>query len=284
MLRHRYKGQTMRRIARNNNKRKNRIFAAMFDVRPVTKGGDLDILKINQVGAFLDLKKSEPKKETNEKMSDFLEEPEAQIKVISDLPEFPEQKLTDEDIIERQKPIFQEEEYLGERLPTKDEILAELARIDEEEDNLKRAAAGRPKTEAVEDPRPQFIKTEKGSLDELIYEDYLLNQLLFSKKKEIPSFSRIKEEKDSAKYLIRKTYGLTHEKIFTSGPKERKEIKKKNFLKLTSFLTIGLVISLLVPALVFLSQGLETKGKITASSLAAYENLLLAQESLLGLR
>ncbi|OGZ35577.1 MAG: hypothetical protein A3A94_01995 [Candidatus Portnoybacteria bacterium RIFCSPLOWO2_01_FULL_43_11] len=272
----------MRRIARNNNKRKNRIFAAMFDVRPVTKGGDLDILKINQVGAFLDLKKSEPKKETNEKMSDFLEEPEAQIKVISDLPEFPEQKLTDEDIIERQKPIFQEEEYLGERLPTKDEILAELARIDEEEDNLKRAAAARPKPEAVEDPRPQFIKTEKGSLDELIYEDYLLNQLLFSKKKEIPSFSRIKEEKDSAKDLIRKTYGLTHEKIFTSGPKERKEIKKKNFLKLTSFLTIGLVISLLVPALVFLSQGLETKGKITASSLAAYENLLLAQESLEG--
>lgn len=175
---------------------KSHILTALFDVRPVTDQGNLDIEKIKKIETVLDLKEKKTKKEN------WQRERAINIKVKS------------------------------EELPNREGILAELDEIE-----LADALLRETRDEKVA-PLGDFYFPEVAS------QNYPQPIQLSSQPAAV--FSR----------------------IFRRG---------RSFLW---FIIAGLLISLIIPGAAWLSQGLTIKEDVLSSSLAAYQNLLSAQDSL----
>jgi len=219
-----------------NIKRNSRVLSAMFDVRPVNERGELDKEKINQIAAILDLRKLDVKK-IEIGIGFGKERPR-----IEKIPETIEEIFPEEDI-----------ESISEPLPTREEILAELILIDEEEENLKLIP---DLAESLAEP--EFKKEEIAVRPDAADENYFQ----VSKGNNWSSSNKIGAAPIRARRFFR-----------------RKE-KRNNIFGLAVFLLAGFLISFSVPVLGWFSSGLEIKEKITASSLDAFKNLLSAQISL----
>jgi hypothetical protein len=248
----------MEKICQELNKQ-SRVLKAMFDVRPVTKRGDLDMEKIARVAAVLDLRDRVAK-----------EEIQSREKVL---------KRTELPFISQKKEDFSPT-LAGEELPTKEEILAELAKIDEEEQMLKsefsQFSPAKPlKVEPLDDwilklweekdlgkEKKEKIKTkEKDFLDE-------------------PQLQFDEEIETSQDLPLDKDLSLGRERFYVPEQRTDAEVRKKNITSLAVFLITGFLIAVLIPFLNWTNQAWLVKEKITASGLAAYQNLLSAQQSL----
>ncbi|MBL7155461.1 MAG: DUF4012 domain-containing protein [Candidatus Portnoybacteria bacterium] len=184
-------------------KSKSHILTALFDVRPVTDQGNLDIERIKKIETILDLKEGRTKQE-NKQRDEAIE-----IKKIA------------EDLAGQ---------LLTEELPTREEILAELDEIEAADNLLGKSQISLVKESVATVPLEDFYFPEVASQD-------------YSPAIQFPKQPTI----------------------------------KKSFF---SFLMIGFLISLIIPMTAWLSQGLVIKEDVVSSSLAAYQNLLAAQESL----
>ncbi len=218
-------------------KGKNRILSALFDVRPVTGQGDLDIEKIKQVTEVLDLKEKKTRNEDEQRE-----------KAINT-------RLKRENFLSEEQPNIGQD--LGwplpiEEVPTRDEILSELEKI-ETADNL----LGEGRIDLVKGPVAEPIEISvKPTTDRPV--DIPLEDFYFP-------------EVASQKYSLRKKPA----KPFPTAP-----TKSRPARPLLYFLMAGFSVALAIPGAAWLSQGLAVKDDVLSSSLAAYQSLLSAQQSL----
>jgi len=243
-------------------KSKSRILFALFDVKPVTNQGDLDIEKIEKIETVLDLRKRRTEQENRQR------EEVAEIKKPeSFLSEFPVSIAED-------LPL----ELLTKELPTKEEILAELDEIETADALLEESQITLVKEEK-EEPleifsprRPAVLRDDEGSVanDEMAVS---LEDFYFP---EVASQDYSPASQPSKKSAITSSKPFWG-RFFRSVASQTLKTRQRSFL---GFIIAGLLISLIIPGAAWLSQGLNIKEDVLSSGLAAYQNLLSAQESL----
>lgn len=182
------------------SRRKFFISSALFDVRPVNHRGRLDVSKIKQVKATLDLRKKKTQQEKKHR------EKAVVVKVGGKEP--------------------------PKKLPDREELLAEL--------------------ESVLTAEPVKEEPVKETVDPL-------GDFYFS-------------EAADFKQPIRP--------IQPAQPVKRIHKKERTPRSFLWFILSGLLISLIIPSLAWLSQGILVKEGVMNNSWSAYQNLLSAQESL----
>lgn len=233
---------------------KKHILKAMFDLRHLNKAGGLDVGKINQVAAVLDLREKVIEEEKLEKKENKKEK-----------------------FFKKKKAVFikQEPPFYFENLPTKEEILSELSKIDEEEQLL---------FKSISENKPVISKKPQLWQEELSAEELFSDSAVFTKP--IPS-KDIKKENvfdDLLSQPVQTTLpaSINLEPVKRVDPRELDLSHNKTFLNKgwAGFLAVCLLIALVVPLLGWLEENLSRKEKITASSLTAYQNLLSAKQSL----
>jgi len=228
---------------------KNCVLSALFDIRPVTERGDLDMEKIKQVTEVLDLKGKKTKSEDKQREKAV----EAHPKKEDFLSEFQPEINRDLDWSLPNKETLPEEEiFSDEEIPTKEEILSELEKI-ETADNLLWESRVNLVNEPVAEPIEVLNKSVASQPTDISLEDFYF------------------PEAASQKYSFKK-------KPIKLSPIASFRLKPaKPFLY---FLIAGFLIALTVPGAARLSQGLVVKDDVLSNSLAAYQNLLSAQQSL----
>ncbi|MBU1292130.1 DUF4012 domain-containing protein [Patescibacteria group bacterium] len=203
------------------------ILNALFDVKPVTQNGDLDMERIKKVGQILDLRKEEH-----------------QVKLVKS-----EQGRTINLSIKKviKKPDFVCEELLNniETLPTKEEILSDLALFDNIDNFLDNVKV------PIQDQDTDSKGVGKKELN------LGLNEFYFP---------------EVASYKSTGSISLPQEK-----PNRFVKIWPKS---LFGFIGTGLLISLIIPTAAWLSQGLMIKDDVLSNSMSAYQNLMAARQSL----
>lgn len=317
---------------------KKRMFSQMFDIRPVTQRGGLDVKKIQQITAVLDLRNKKTEQEIIERAQAIkarkeIRKPVVIIKkvvkktakkpLIKQIPKIelaikqiekaviPE-KITKElaskkkklikktEIIKKapksyfdsypEPPLIvipqQQSPYLDlsqelnldkeslleeiaqekqpipveKDLPDREEILSELIRLESEE--VERAK------KAVPLKKKKIVKKRKYDFDPLI----------ISKPKTLAS-SDIALDLD-----IPQQFGadidFDVEKELSALDIDKTLGTKKSQKPSISFFLVSIIISLIVPSLAWIGQGIDIKGRVLGSSMAAYQNLLSAGESL----
>ncbi len=194
-------------------RRKINISSALFDVRPVTERGNLDVERIKQVKGLVDLREAETEGETERK--------EKAIKIK------PAREIIEERI------VFEEE-------MTREKAIAELASEMEVLDSL-------PEIKPVE-----IVKEKEEKPEEIHPEasDFYFPEVA---SQEYPQ--PVVESKEPV-------------------------IDKISSWSIPRFLITGFLIALLIPIFTWLSQGLEIKDEVLGSGSSAYQNLLMAKESL----
>jgi len=222
-----------------------RILTALFDVRPVTDQGNLDIERIKKIETILDLKEERTKQENKQRKKAIkTKKPE------SSRPEF--QRTITEDL-----PL----ELLIEELPTKEEILAELDEVETADNLLEKSQVSLVKESVKQGQSPFGRAPEATALKGTVPDDVLKGEAI------IPIEDFYFPEVASQDYSP----------AIQPIKKIRSCTSKMGFF---SFLMAGFLISLIIPMATWLSQGLVIKEDVVSSSLAAYQNLLVAQESL----
>ncbi len=191
-------------------RRKTNISSALFDVRPVTERGDLDVERIKQVKRLVNLREVETEGETERKEKAIKIEPV-------------------KEVIE-ERVIFEEE-------MTREKAMAELASEMESLSSL-------PEIEPVEvaEEKPKEIYQEPS--------DFYFPEVA-SRKYSPPVI-------ESKKPILDKIPSRS----------------------ISRFLITGFFVALLIPILTWLGQGLEIKDEVLGSGSSAYQNLLMAKESL----
>ena len=224
-----------------------RILTALFDVRPVTDQGNLDIERIEKIETVLDLKEGRTKQEDKQR--------EEAIEIKKPESFWPESQRT----ITEDSPL----ELLIE-VPTKEKILAELDEVETADNLLEKSQVSLFK-ESVKEIIPEVSDDVPEVLDEAAasLEDFY--------------FPEVASQDYSLVIQFPKQPAI--EKSFRSlAPKKTSRLFR--FKSFFSFLMAGFLISLIIPMTAWLSQGLVIKEDVVSSSLAAYQNLLAAQESL----
>jgi len=201
------------------------ILAALFDVRPVTPSGDLDVEKIEQVEAVLNLREAKTGQETQERA-----------KAIK---------------VKRETPRW--EELPVEELPTKEEILTDLEKVDTLNDFLETSQGQSLLVHSF--PKEALKETPPEALEEFYFP-------------EVASYESSSQEEES---VIPPKKARLKSPIFSWGLKNK---------PLAGFLIAGLLISLIIPIAAWLGHGFKVKEEVLNNSLSAYQNLLAAQGSL----
>ncbi len=255
-------------------KGKKHILSTLFDVRPVTERGDLDMEKIDRISRVLDLKEKKTRDEDGQREKAVDTRREKKIPLTEEQPE------TDRDLAWRLS-VERESIEGPKEMPTKEEILAELEQI-ETYDNLLAEGqvnlVGRPAGKSVERDIPESaVKPSTSSDSEPV-----------SKAADQKSAARQQLSEQPLSPEMGELYfpEVASQKYSLSGRSAVPSVSAWSRLKparpLSSFLLAGLLIALTVPGLAWLSQGLAIKDNVLSSSLTAYQNLLSAQQSLEG--
>ncbi|MFH1388125.1 MAG: DUF4012 domain-containing protein [Patescibacteria group bacterium] len=199
------------------------ILNALFDVKPVTQKGDLDMERIKKVRQILDLRKEKH-----------------QIKLVKN-----EQgrtiNLSDKKVIKKPDLVWEELPNNIEILPTKEEILSDLALFDDVDNFLDNAEV------LIQDRDPVEKKELSQGLDEFYFPEVISYR---------PAGPILLPQEKSNRFV----------KIW---PKS-----------LFGFIGTGLLISLIIPTAAWLSQGLMIKDDVLSNSMSAYQNLMAARQSL----
>jgi len=253
-----------------------RVFTALFDIRPVTDQGDLDIERIKKIETILDLKERKTKQEDkNQQKTIKIEKPE------SFLSESPVNIAEDLD-----GQLFTEE------LPTKEEILAELDEFEADNNLLDKSQINLVK-ELVKKEQPPLkqlpeVTVQKETIPEDVPED--IPEDIPDEVPEAPG-EAVVSTIPLEDFYFPEVASLDHSPVI-QFPKQptveksfRSEIPKKTsglfrYKSFSGFLMAGFLISLVIPMTAWFSQGLVIKDDVVSSGLAAYQNLLAAQESL----
>jgi hypothetical protein len=218
-------------------KGKNRILSALFDVRPVTGQGDLDIEKIKQVTEVLDLKEKKTRNEDEQREKAINTRPKRENFLSEEQPDIGQD-------LSWPLPI--------EEVPTRDEILSELEKI-ETADNLLGEGRINLVKETVAEPIGISVKPTNDQPVDIPLEDFYFPEVT------------------SQKYSL----GKEPAKPFPTAP-----AKSRPARPLLYFLMAGFSVALAIPGAAWLSQGLAVKDDVLSSSFAAYQSLLSAQQSL----
>ncbi len=203
------------------------ILTALFDIKPVTVKGYLDIEKIEQVKSVLNLREVKTGQESQERAKAVRAKTESSAW----------------------------EELPVEELPTKEEILTDLEKVDTLDDFLETSQG---KSLLVHSFSKEAQKeTLPESLEEFYFPEAASQELLSQEEEPIPSPKR----------------AWLKSPIFSWGVRNK---------SLVSFLIAGLLISLTIPIAAWVGHGFKVKEEVLNNSLSAYQNLLAAQESLKG--
>jgi hypothetical protein len=257
-----------------------RILSALFDVRPVTNQGVLDIEKIKQVKAILDLREEDFRQDQERidqgrilnlsgrriKPEEF-DKPSRRSLSVTSWPskksEFQETSSINE---LREKPL---ESVLTEAgiLPSKEQIIAELEEFEDLEKHLNNQVSA---TSQLAEIKPEEIKKKKA-LTEMIanLEEFY--------------FPEVSSQEYSQSVLSRTKEGHGCQRLGQDLSQEQASVippVRIGFKSLFGFLITGFLIALVIPGAAWLSQGLEIKEDVLSSSLSAYQNLLFARQSL----
>jgi len=225
-------------------KQKNRskaVLSALFDVRPVTSQGDLDIEKIRMVEGIVDLRGKASKQERKQRQEALEVKTES---YSSDL------------IQASEKGLFREQ------------VLAELAEI-EEMDKIHHGSRSIERSEAIKKvsvvKKPVLPRLKISKKKKVTKPSYDLEEFYF------PEIATYEPMIPSAR-VVRKSLPWRKREIVSFEKPSR-----KSFLK---FVITGSIIALVIPVFAWFGQGLKVKDDVLTSSLSAYQNLLAAQESL----
>ncbi len=244
------------------NPKKNKainISLVLHDIRPVTIAGDLDVERIERIAAILDLRK-EKKKTKKRPLEIPREEPF----------NFVLTNTADLDV-----------------LPSREEILAELNKIENFEEFLRAAEEGERKTQAdikiksrpsdmsITKVRPSERNLQKGYYSkDLTLNHYSKGLTLKSarkKKREVEQFFNAEEF-----YFPE----VANNAILVKDNKPMRSIRKARSKPLINFLIAGIAIALIVPTAAWVGYGFKIKQDALSSGLSAYQNLLSAKQSL----
>lgn len=246
-------------------KNKSHILTTLFDVRPVTDQGNLDIERIKKIETILDLRERKTKQENRQREEAIEINPAPLSSKKWCRVKKPESFLS-------QSPGNMAEDLAGQlltkELPTREEILAELAEIEAIDNLLGKSQISLVKEEK-RPPQEKVIPIKSGS----------------SKKSEIFPQGPVSDEAAASledfyfPEVASQDCSSVIEKSFRSEV-PKKTPKLFRFKSFSSFLIAGFLISLIIPMTTWLSHGLVIKKDVVNSSLAAYQNLLAAQESL----
>jgi len=246
-----------------------RILTTLFDIRPVTDQGDLDIEKIKKIKMILDLKEGRTEQENKQR------EKAIEIKK-------PELFLSESPVSIAEDLVGQ---LLTEELPTREEILAELDEI-EITDNLLGERQISLVKESINQGQSLLLRPWNKDAVKEIVPDVPDKVPEVSDKAVVPTasledfyFPEVASRDYSPAIQFSKQPVI--EKSFRSlVPEKTPRLFRFKFKSFLIFLAAGFLISLIIPMTAWLSQGLVIKKDVLSSSLAAYQNLLAAQESL----
>lgn len=256
-----------------------RVFSALYDIKPVTATGGLDVEKIKKISAVLNLK--EENKSVEKKQINVLNLFDTK-KEIAELKENTQENVS---LPEKRGEEILVENFLGKRpinlilktnnddldvLPSREEILAELNRIENFEEFLNSTAINEEVEEQkeVRKERPNKIKLKKS----------LTLKPTRKKKKKLEQVSGI-EEFYFSEVADKTILAKDNEQII---PTEETDFFSKGVRSkpLINFLIAGVVIALIVPMAAWVGYGFKIKQDVLSSGLSAYQNLLSAKQSL----
>lgn len=246
----------MEKFSLDRNKRK-RIISALFDVRPVTERGDLDLDKIRQVKKVIDLKDFGTKEEVKQR------ERALKIEVVD--PEREEAELI------QAKPMT-------EILPTREELLAELEKelkesktgdlFERRQWDIGRGPNAIKKTIGEEEKEPSKKRAPQKELSQEMAKR--IEEFYFP---EVASYQEAEEAVPC--------FSDSWQKATIQQPiKESPLLKDNSKNSLLGFIALGFLIALIIPTAAWFGQGLVIKDDVLSSSLSAYQSLLAAQKSL----
>lgn len=249
------------------------VFSQMFDVRPRTERGELDLEKIRKIQQILDLRQKEVEQALTQELPDY--EKNRTI----DLSDFLQKRLTP-----KEKPAFVrqtpttfhrkvwgqaviEEPVLESAIPNRDYLLAKLEQIERLQTNLKFLKYSQEKQ--LRGKKQEEREQKEKKIEELFQELFGEPSPTIPQREE-PEIGP-KPEPESAPF----------------GPQEpvleRIEAVEPSHLwlkPLIGFTISCLLFSLIVPALGLVRQGLAVKTNVLSSSLEAYKNFYLAKDSI----
>jgi len=251
---------------------KNRfILNALFDVKPVTQGGSLDVERIKKIEETLDLRKQEHKIELvkhgqSRTINLSIKKRFAPAEVSNKRSDLSSATLPSaKSLLSRsdlgKKPLPHD----VETLPTKDEILADLESIDDFDKLLGDIEMASAESPAIESSPPvEGLPPIKHTARE-----------------------RIEQEKEAVKQKDL-TVGLDEfyfPEVVSHKSESLPQEKPNRFIRiwprsLLGFIITGFSIALIIPTVAWLSQGFVIKDDVLSSGLSAYQNLMAAQESL----
>jgi hypothetical protein len=230
--------------------RRKRILAALFDVRPVTERGDLDLDRIRQVKKIIDLKDFGTKEEIKQR------ERALKIEVVDP---------------EREKVKLTQAEPMAEILPTREELLAELEEelkeSEQKDDFLGGARLIKTGEQNIikEAPEKQIPQKELSRETVKKIEEFYFPEAASCQEPALSFFRNWRKES-------MRTMRTTIEEPTVSKDNSRNS--------LFGFIAFGFLIALIIPTAAWFGQGLIIKDDVLSSSLSAYQNLLKAQKSL----
>ncbi|MFH1551275.1 MAG: DUF4012 domain-containing protein [bacterium] len=274
------------------NNKSGQVISALFDVRPVTKTGDLDIEKVNKIEQVLNLKnikirsynrpvEKELKVETldyvdfvSDKVSQNIEMILDAEQILAELDEIEEVDnfLMNDDLYiqKEEQPVEKSEDVKNDNdipLPEPD-----LSKKDFEDDFIEEELVQENKKEQDDSddideiaPTLEESSTLKESFNILEQNSDLIEQFYFP---EVANVNKFNKDTFSVPTLRQK-----NNVSLSKTPKVRSK-------SLFWFLIAGILIALIIPAAAWLGQGFDIKQGVMNSSLSAYENLLSAQQSL----
>lgn len=237
-----------------------RITSGLFDIRPVTDTGDLDIERIKQVKAILNLRQAKTGQETEQRgkaLKVEIKEDKPVYLVRAD--EILQEIWRARDIVSRleSKPLKKQSSLTSEEVPSKEEIMAGLDEI-EAFDNF------------LEDARlssvSRFRKKKPGKKKPTI-----------AKPKKEPAVPSTDLEQFYFPEVASQDYAPISKQ---SSPEPVLASEKGQPKSVLGFLVMGFLIALIIPSMAWLSQGLAIKEDVLSSGSSAYQNLLAAQQSL----
>jgi hypothetical protein len=227
-----------------------RVLPVLFDIKPVTATGDLDIEKIRQIKAVLDLRKDKTEQENQPR------EKALKIEIVSEGLRDSDKDFEYKDLALTKLGLDSKEvsEVMPVEIPTREQILAELDEV-ENLDNL--LAAGQ-----VNLASDQLVSSQRERVLEPIS---VLEEFYFPE---------VASQENVASSVAGSGLRSRHQRPLRRSPEK---VRPKS---LVGFFVAGLLIALIIPGVAWLSQGLAIKEDVVSSSLLAYQSLLTARQSL----
>jgi len=288
------------------NPKKNKavnISSALHDIKPVNAAGDLDVERIRKIGAVLDLK--EGNKNIEKKQINILNLFDAEEKIVSpkkniSLLKKNSKETLVEDFSERRlvNLVLKTNNSDSDVLPSREEILAELNRIENFEEFLRNTVTSEV-AENQEEAREERIKVGpirrrrriRPSLKEdqtlkstnviLVKSNHSKGSILKNKQKEKEKFEQISGmEEFYFPEVANKVTLVEDNKQIISAKKTDFFSKGVRSKSLINFLIASVAIALIVPAAAWIGYGFKIKQDVLSSGLSAYQNLLSAKQSI----